>query len=110
MFTFKTSSKGGNFSATLARLNKLKQLEKLPEALEIVGEESDKRCPKLTGALVASRRNKIKGNEGSIVYEESYAVYVHERLDTHHPNGEAKFLENAWTAKKDEFMKKVLEK
>lgn len=84
-------------------------MKKLPEALEIVALESDRRCPKDTHFLVNSRRIKIIGNTGVIAYEAPYAVYVHEILRYHHENGEAKFLENAWHVKKKEFLAKLLE-
>lgn len=36
------------------------------------------------------KKPKVSLNVG---YTQSYAVYVHERLDVHHPVGQAKFLE-----------------
>ncbi len=35
-------------------------------------------------------------------YTQSYAVYVHENLEAHHPNGQAKFLEQPLRTMKDE--------
>jgi hypothetical protein len=40
----------------------------------------------------------------SISFNAPYALYVHERLDVYHLVGEAKFLENAWNAKKNQFL------
>lgn len=97
------------FGKTLKRLNDLKKLSKLSEALEIVAVESDKRCPKKTKYLVNSRRVKILGNSGIIAYTAPYSVYVHEIMHYNHPNGEAKFLENAWKVKEKEFLKKLME-
>jgi hypothetical protein len=97
------------FEIILARLNSLERMRKAPQALEIVALESDRRCPKDTHQLVNSRYIRVRRNEWVIGYEAPYAVYVHEILWYNHPNGEAKFLENAWMAKRLEFLDKLLE-
>lgn len=97
------------FERLIARLNSLERMEKAREALEIVAKESDRRCPVKTGNLMNSRYIRFDRNQWFIGYEAPYAVYVHEILDNYHPNGEAKFLENAWLAKHGEFLDKLLE-
>jgi hypothetical protein len=78
-------------------------------ALKIIVEEARRRCPYDTHYLETHwqivRKNKTNYN---IVFTAPYAIFVHERLDVYHPHGEAKFLENAWQAKKDEFFKAIM--
>lgn len=64
---------------------------------------SQTRTPVDTGALRASHRVSQPETNGTEISVEisvggaaaDYAVYVHERLDTHHDVGQAKFLESA---------------
>lgn len=58
------------------------------------------RCPIEFGDLKRSATGlPAENDDGKITkvigFSESYAAAVHERLDVHHPYGEAKFLENA---------------
>lgn len=58
------------------------------------------KTPVDTGRLRASAGVSPPERRGNVVevfvyFGTNYAVYVHERLDVHHPVGEAKFLENA---------------
>ena len=71
----------------------------LLQSAEIVKDESQALCPVATGTL---RDSALTGSEvsGDVMnaaagYTASYALYVHERLDVTHVNGEAKFLESA---------------
>jgi hypothetical protein len=102
------------FERSLKRCNDLKKLRMMPYALELVKEEAVRRCPIDTGKLRKSARVKMRGNTGSISFGDDleiyYAIYVHERLDLHHPVGEAKFLEKAWNVKKNEFLQALLER
>ena len=100
------------FSMTLTQSNSMqegikKSLEdlrrRIPPAMRAAGEtlleESNKLVPVLTGVLKKSGKVTYKGRglntEFSIGYSADYAVYVHEDLTKHHPNGQAKFLETA---------------
>lgn len=74
----------------------------LQESLRAEGElimtVAKQRTPVMTGTLrgsghVQDVRDGIRLSFGGPAAD--YAVYVHERLDTHHPNGQAKFLESA---------------
>lgn len=68
---------------------------------EIEATECKKRCPVDTGALRASIHAEGPFREGRKVWcavvaggpAEDYALIVHEDLDAHHPQGEAKFIE-----------------
>lgn len=72
------------------------------EAL-VIQRESMKRTPVDTGALRASHETKQPDTTGGEVSVRivvggpaaPYALFVHERLDVHHPVGQAKFLESA---------------
>jgi hypothetical protein len=57
-------------------------------------------CPVDTGFLAASgtaERAELNGHVVSVLlgFNASYAAAVHERLDVHHEQGQAKFLETA---------------
>lgn len=59
-------------------------------------------CPRKSGDLAESwivQDPVIDGVKVSIVFgfNTNYAAAVHERLDVHHPNGQAKFLEKPLT-------------
>jgi hypothetical protein len=80
------------------------------DALKIVVEEARRRCPYDTHYLETHWKIVRKAKTDYVIqFTAPYALYVHERLDVYHPHGEAKFLENAWKAKKDEFFKKITE-
>lgn len=77
--------------------------EGLKEAAEIVFANSQRNVPQATGAL--KRSGKINRSEHGLAAEVTYgeglpdnrAAIVHEKLEIHHPNGSAKYLENAMT-------------
>jgi hypothetical protein len=67
-------------------------------------------CPVDTGALRAS--GTVRREEGDVLVgfggpSAPYALYVHERTDLHHPEGEAKFLENAFNRWRGDWKEKV---
>ena len=72
-------------------------------ALNVVAEETmtnaKERTPVGTGTL--KRSGKVheyataRRLSAGLSFGTEYAVYVHERMNVSHPNGEAKFLENA---------------
>jgi hypothetical protein len=45
--------------------------------------------------------------EVEVGYEAYYAIYVHERLELHHPKGQAKFLERAFLEAEKEYVAEV---
>jgi hypothetical protein len=69
---------------------------------EIEMTESKRRCPVLTGTLRASGHVDPPVREGrrlsvALIYGGAaapYAIYVHENLEAHHDDGQAKFLES----------------
>lgn len=72
----------------------------LREEGERIMTNAKQRTPVATGALRAS--GHVTGPDADTSVHlifggpaADYAVYVHERLGVHHPNGEAKFLEHA---------------
>lgn len=77
---------------------------RIQQALMIVVKEAQYRCPLDTGYLLSHWMIKRSRGTWSIEFTADYALYVHERLDVYHPLGEAKFLENAWNVKKNEFL------
>ncbi len=62
---------------------------------------------RLQQRLKALRLKSRKKNNGSVIvgYTANYAVYVHENKEAHHPNGQAKFLEQPFREKADEIAK-----
>jgi len=93
---------------TISRLEFLKSLRNADMALEMLGAESDRRCPKDTGNLVASRHNFKTSDEFGLEYLAEYGIYVHEDLSKKHTVGEAKFLERAYESKKKKFLEILL--
>ena len=63
------------------------------EEAEANKEQAQARTPVKTGVLRDSAQVISDGNTAHIVYTAPYAAIVHEDLDAHHRNGEAKFLE-----------------
>ena len=66
---------------------------------------AQKKTPVDTGRLRATGyvAPPVKDAQGHIVelgFGTDYGIYVHERTESHHPVGEAKFLENAINARK----------
>lgn len=66
-------------------------------ANRVVG-KAQKLAPKLTGALAGSgiaEKAQFNGHDirATVGFNTNYAAAVHERLDVHHENGQAKFLE-----------------
>ncbi len=76
----------------------------LAEAIQI--------CPVETGTLrrsgkVTNLKTTFLEVSNEIRFDTDYAVYVHERLDLHHPVGQAKFLETAVNSNTKELVKVV---
>jgi len=70
-------------------------------------------CPVDTGALKASATATDPVDNNALITQEigfntNYAAAVHERLDVHHPNGQAKFLETAMRANAAKFSDYVI--
>ncbi|MEU1883429.1 HK97 gp10 family phage protein [Streptosporangium sp. NPDC020072] len=76
----------------------------LRHAAEEIRTYAQQLTPKDKGVLRASAEVVIDRDEAvaAISYNTEYAVYQHERLDLHHPVGEAKFLEKAMLAKAED--------
>lgn len=73
-------------------------LPALTTEAELIMTDAKKNTPVDTGALRSSGLVTAKSNAVELSFggaASSYAAIVHERLDLHHPVGEAKFLENA---------------
>lgn len=70
-------------------------------------DEAVERTPEDTGALRDSAGIDVQGNEASVYYGEFYAPFVHEKLDHHHTNGQAKFLESALTSEADRIVEDI---
>lgn len=70
--------------------------------------ESQRRAPLDTGALRGSAFAEMNGLEGTVGFEEIYALYQHEGVDFNHPKGgEAKFLENPFKEKMKKYIKAI---
>lgn len=71
--------------------------------------QSQMLVPVDTGALRNSAYTRHVGRGFDITvwvgYTVEYAVYVHERLDVHHPIGQAKFLEEPMQTKQPQMAK-----
>lgn len=74
--------------------------------------ESQRLVPIDTGYLKESGKIVLKENKTFVEYQTPYAIFVHERLDLYHPNGQAKFLEVPFRkyANKDYVMKDLKNK
>lgn len=70
--------------------------------MDVELQESNRRCPKKTGALVATGTRHPATVSGNVITvpitygggDVDYAIYVHEDPEAHHPNGQFKFLES----------------
>lgn len=96
------------FENLIQKLENVTKPYNIFEAIEIVEEDSRFRTPIDTGLLQNSTNIIKKGNTYTLQYECDYGIYVHEILHYNHPYGQAKFLENAWGAKKGEFYESLL--
>lgn len=69
-----------------------------------VEQVSNSRVPDLTGSLQASSRVSVDEGQGRAVisYDDPAAVPQHERLDYHHDDGQAKYLESALASERGE--------
>lgn len=74
----------------------------LNDAAEVVKQESIQRTPKETGALRNDCSTASGDGEAAVYYSLPYSVIQHEGLGFVHVDGEAKFLENACIAKRQE--------
>lgn len=93
--------------------NYAKQVDEvLPTAMQEAGEvilsKSNTLAPKDTGRMVEqSDVRQTSPKEVNVRYNTDYAIYVHEDLEANHANGEAKFLEKATIATRNEVSKIV---
>jgi hypothetical protein len=63
---------------------------------EVLLDESNRKAPIETGALIRSGVAKAEGNKAAVGYNTPYAIKQHEELGYQHDQGrEAKYLENA---------------
>ena len=63
---------------------------------EVLLDESNRKAPIETGALIRSGVAKADGNKAAVGYNTPYAIRQHEELGYQHDQGrEAKYLENA---------------
>lgn len=74
----------------------------LNDAAEVVKQESIQRTPKETGELRNDCKTASGDLEAAVYYDLPYAARQHEEVGWHHEHGEAKFLENAVIAKRQE--------
>lgn len=75
-----------------------KSIEGLIAAGLIIEADAKRKAPVLTGNLRASGFSRKDPTDPEVVevgFNAAYAIFVHEDLEAHHTNGEAKFLENA---------------
>lgn len=67
--------------------------------LSVIRDDSIERAPIREGDLRGSCAIDTDGNQGTVYYDTVYAARQHEELGWNHPGGgEAKYLENAFTA------------
>ena len=76
---------------------------------EIVRAEAVQRAPKDRGTLRLSAKTTVDGNKAAVSFNTKYAARQHEEVGYHHSEGEAKYLENAVTAKRQDFLNHVSE-
>lgn len=70
-------------------------------------DEAVERTPEDTGDLRDSAGVDVKGNEASVFFGTDHAIVVHEKLDLHHTNGQAKFLESALESEADRIVEDI---
>lgn len=76
----------------------------------IIQAEAQRRVPVDTGNLKGSAYTRKSPDDKEAVevgFGAAYAVYVHENLNAFHDNGEAKYLENAATSKREEVLQAI---
>jgi len=90
------------------------------QAAHLIFDESQRLVPVDTGALKASGKVTHDGLAATISYGQEdqagrggrdtavYAPIVHERMDVHHPNGQAKYLETAMHGKAADVAKVIV--
>jgi len=114
-------TKSGGLVVTVEGLDKLNaKLNSIPkkatdevskELMDIIFDlqgESQRRAPIDTGALRGSAFAEMNVLEGTVGFEEIYALYQHEGLDFNHPKGgEAKYLENPFKEKINKYIKAI---
>lgn len=74
--------------------------------------ESQRLVPVATGNLKGSAFTRKKPDDAKAVevgYNAAYAIYVHENLEAHHPNGQAKYLETPMRQKQDDIVRIIAE-
>ena len=87
----------------------------LRSVAEVYMTEAKKRTPVLTGVLRSSGHVVGPSKDGdtwkvSLVFggpSASYAIYVHENLNAHHPVGQSKFLESVILEHRNDFTREV---
>lgn len=67
----------------------------LPAAAEVIEAGSNRRIPTLSGEMERSSRVTVDGDAAAIAYTHPGSAVQHERMDYHHDDGQAKFLETA---------------
>lgn len=76
----------------------------------IIQREAQKRTPVLTGNLKGSAYTRKTPEDDKVVevgFSAAYALFVHENLEAHHTNGQAKFLESAADDTKDQVLEAI---
>ncbi len=81
--------------AMIARLTDEAVEAGLRNGASTLRDEAVARTPEDTGELVDSAGFDVEGDEASVFFGTDHAIAVHERLNVHHTNGQAKFLESA---------------
>ena len=111
-------SRRGFVSALRARTNKITEevrakvrVEILKGALEIQ-EEAQELVPVEFSFTKNSARTRIEVDDANsieayVTFGTAYAIYVHERLDVKHTNGQAKYLSTAIDRHQKRIMRKV---
>lgn len=89
-------------------------LRAMDRAGEQVLGDAQELCPVETGFLKASAYSQPAFIQGNVIkkvigFNADYAFWVHECLDLHHPDGQAKFLETAMRRSKDKVIRFVLD-
>lgn len=83
-----------NFGPARGRMRR-----RLPSALDAAGhvalDASNELIPELTGEMAGTGGVTVDDDRAAIAYTHPAAAVQHERLDYHHDDGQAKFLETA---------------